>query len=122
MAFLGNGTILNKVSEFFELKRPVAAVCHRVLGSARAKYKSVKSVIQDRKVTTVLKWLEIQVVFVTNYLVRMPAQDYQFSTAWPLYCEEGARGNAGELVVGTYDILAPLLNRNGHKSHSCLCC
>lgn len=108
-SYLANSVLLDKVGEFFELKRPVAAICHGVLVLARAKDKNGNSLLYKRRATSLLSWLEVQAYLVTHYLVGIPAKEYQLSTTWPLYTEDEVRSSGiGELVVGPYDILAPL--------------
>lgn len=57
--FLEDERLAKVTSYFFEANKPIAAICHGVLRAARAKDKTGKSVLYDRKLTALLKVMEM---------------------------------------------------------------
>ena len=106
--FLNSETMQTKLSEFYNLKRPIAAICHGVLILSRTKNKDGKSLIHDRKVCALPMWLEIQAYLITAGICGVPAKEYQLSTTWPNYVQGEIQKEASEFVVGPYHVLAPL--------------
>lgn len=66
--YLGSEVLQQKVAEFWNLKRPVAAICHGVIVLARSQ-RDGKSILHDRHTTCLPKYLE-RIAY--------------FSTAWKL--------------------------------------
>jgi putative intracellular protease/amidase len=65
---LGSTVIQQKMSEFWELKKPVAAVCHGVILLARTIDKNTgKSVLFNRKTTSVSNYMERLAQLVTTW-------------------------------------------------------
>jgi protease I len=57
--YLESEVLQQRVSEFFEQNKPVAAICHGVLLAARSKLGSGKSVLFGKKTTGLTRWMEL---------------------------------------------------------------
>jgi len=56
--YLESKTLQAKIPEYYNLHRPLAAICHGVLLLARSKDETGKSVLYERKTTTLPKFME----------------------------------------------------------------
>lgn len=56
--YLGSVALQQKVTAFWALQRPVAAICHGVLVLARARDSAGRSLLANRKTTSLRKWQE----------------------------------------------------------------
>ena len=81
--YLGSELVQAKVAEFWELDRPVGAICHGVLVLARAKSpKTGKSVIAAKRTTCLPKYMERA----SYYLTAWRLGDY--ARTYPVYVED----------------------------------
>lgn len=56
--YLGSRALQQKVADFWALQRPVAAICHGVLLLSRARDAAGRSLLANRKTTSLRKWQE----------------------------------------------------------------
>ena len=56
--YLGSATLQSKVAAFWQLERPVGAICHGVLVLARARDATGASVLRDSRTTCLPKYME----------------------------------------------------------------
>ena len=65
--YLGSAELQARVAEFFLSKKPTAAICHGVLLLARAKRKDGKSVLYEKRTTSLTKTQERVAYFLTAW-------------------------------------------------------
>jgi putative intracellular protease/amidase len=64
--YLGSEVLQSKVADFWDLRRPVAAICHGVIVLARSR-RDGHSVLRDRQTTCLPKYLERLAYFMTAW-------------------------------------------------------
>jgi putative intracellular protease/amidase len=81
--YLGNETVRRKIAEFWNLGRPVGAICHGVLALARSKdASSGKSVMADVKTTCLPKYMERSAYLATFWKLG------RYYRTYPAYVED----------------------------------
>jgi len=76
--YLESETLQRKISEYWALNRPVAAICHGVLLLSRCKDASGESVIHNKKTTTLPHYMENAAYYITKW---------KYGTRWRTYTE-----------------------------------
>jgi len=85
--YLGSDVRQRKVVEFWDLGRPVGAICHGVLVLARAIDPAIgRSVIADRRTTCLPKYLERSAYLATAWKVG------RYYRTYPAYVEDEVLG------------------------------
>jgi putative intracellular protease/amidase len=82
--YLGSGVLQEKVAAFWELERPVAAICHGVLLLARAQRRG-RSVLEERETTCLPKYLERLAYYSTAWKLG------RYYRTYPAYVEDEVR-------------------------------
>jgi len=65
--YLGSTTLHHQIAEFWQLDRPVGAICHGVLALARTQDHTGRSVIADRQTTCLPKYMERSAYYLTAW-------------------------------------------------------
>jgi putative intracellular protease/amidase len=65
--YLESQILQKKIADFWELNRPVAAICHGVLLAGRCKDQSGKSILFNKKTTTLPKYMENLGYYITRW-------------------------------------------------------
>lgn len=83
--YLGGERLHARVSEFWQLDRPVGAICHGVLVLARARDAAGHSVLHDRRTTCLPKYMERSAYLLTFWKLG------NYYRTYPAYVEEEVR-------------------------------
>ena len=84
--YLGSEVLQAKVAEFWQLERPVGAICHGVLVLARAKDPATGcSVLSEARTTCLPKYLERSAYFMTAWKLG------RYYRTYPAYVEDEVR-------------------------------
>lgn len=85
--YLGSDVLQGKISSFWKLDRPVAAICHGVLVLARSKDPETgKSVLASSKTTCLPKYMERTAYFLTAWKLG------KYYRTYPEYVEDEVKG------------------------------
>ncbi len=82
--YLGSAALQGKIAEFWQLRRPVAAICHGVLVLARSQLDG-KSVLHGTKTTCLPKYMERTAYFLTAWKLG------RYYRTYPAYVEDEVR-------------------------------
>jgi len=82
--YLGSSVLQEKIVSFWELDRPVAAICHGVLVLARARRQG-HSVLEGRETTCLPKYLERLAYYLTSWKLG------RYYRTYPAYVEDEVR-------------------------------
>ena len=84
--YLGSETLQNKVASFWQLERPVGAICHGVIVLARAKHRETgRSLLRDARTTCLPKFLERSAYWMTAWKLG------RYYRTYPAYVEDEVR-------------------------------
>jgi putative intracellular protease/amidase len=65
--YLESEVLMTKINDFWSVKKPIGAICHGVLLLGRTKGKDGKSVVHDRKLTTLPNFMENFAYYLTKW-------------------------------------------------------
>ena len=97
--YLGSEELQAKVGAFFQLGRPVGAICHGVLVLARTRVDG-KSVLAGRRTTCLPKYMERSAYYLTAWRLG------KYYRTYPAYVEEEVRDSGAEFVRGPRALVA----------------
>ena len=83
--YLGNGALHAKVAQFWDLDRPVGAICHGVLVLARAQTADGRSVLRGSRTTCLPKYMERSAYWSTAWKLG------RYYRTYPAYVEDEVR-------------------------------
>lgn len=93
--YLGSRVLQNKVSQFWQLERPIAAICHGVLVLARATDpRTGRSVLADQLTTCLPKYMERSAFYLSAWRLG------RYYRTYPAYVEDEVRAAAGSFERG----------------------
>jgi putative intracellular protease/amidase len=97
--YLGSEVLQQKVTQFWALQRPVAAICHGVLVLARSQLDG-KSVLSGYKTTCLPKYMERSAYFLTAW------RRGRYYRTYDAYVEDEVKAQAGSFERGPRVLMA----------------